>query len=177
VCIYTAENLCVQKIRYASSPSGAGKTHGIIRRACQLGRDVDRIMLLQPTKELIGRTIEDELKAQPKRPYWHVFHEDTISHTESVAAEITSFVRDGDSWGHIVFATPQSFHHIGYFPEKRYWHLLIDEELQVLRHKAHRLPNTHSIITDDIELVALIRYASHTEELELEHLRQHRTVL
>jgi len=152
VCIYTAENLCVQKIRYASSPSGAGKTHGIIKRACELGRDVDRIMILQPTKELISRTIEDELKAQPKRPCWHVFHEDTISHNESVAAEITRFIRDGDSWGQIVSATPQSFHHIGYFPEKGYWHLLIDEELQVLRHKAHRLPNTHSIITDDIEL-------------------------
>jgi hypothetical protein len=52
----------------------------------------------------------------------------------------------------IVFATHQVFPHIPYIAKKRDWHILIDEELQVVQHACHRVPKTHAMITDDIEL-------------------------
>src|SRR6266478_2413662 len=36
--------------------------------------------------------------------------------------------------------------------KKSNWHLLIDEEMQVLRYRSHRIPKTHRLITDHIDL-------------------------
>ena len=37
-------------------------------RACELIQDQKRVLILQPTKELINRTVETELLAQRKPP-------------------------------------------------------------------------------------------------------------
>jgi hypothetical protein len=42
--------------------------------------------------------------------------------------------------------------YVPYWANKRDWSVLVDEDLQVLRHKCHQLPQTHSIITDHIKL-------------------------
>jgi Rad3-related DNA helicase len=135
---------------YASAPSGSGKTHQIIARACQLATDDKRVLILQPTKELISKTVEQELNRQPKPPQCRVFHGDTVS--GSVAGELTRFFNEPEHFAQIVFATHQVLPHIPYIANKSDWHVLVDEELQVLRYRCHQIPKTHSLITDHIEL-------------------------
>ena len=43
------------EITFSSAPSGAGKTSQIIRRGCQLAHEHKRVLILQPTKELIAK--------------------------------------------------------------------------------------------------------------------------
>ena len=140
------------EITFSSAPSGAGKTSQIIRRACQLAHEHKRVLILQPTKELIAKTVAEELNRQPGVPQYHVFHQDTVAGS-SVASEMTRFFNAAEDAGQIVFATHQVFPYIPHIANKGDWHVLVDEELQILRHNCHQIPQTHALITDHIELV------------------------
>jgi hypothetical protein len=137
-------------VRYISARCGAGKTKQIINRACELARHHKRVIVLQPTKQLIERTVQQELRTHRFAPNYYVFHEDTV--TGSVAREITRFLNETEDAGQIIFATHQVLPYIPYFANKHDWHLIVDEEMQILRYRCHRIPKTHGLITDDIEL-------------------------
>jgi hypothetical protein len=137
-------------VRYVSAPCGAGKTNQIVNRACWLARDHQRVIVLQPTKELIEKTIQQELMAHYPVPSDYAFHQDKVS--GSVAGALTRYFNQAEDAGQIVFATHQVLPYIPYFANKRDWHLIIDEEMQVLRYRSHRIPKTHRLITDDIDL-------------------------
>jgi len=138
-------------IKYASAPSGSGKTHQIVAGACKLAQEHQRILILQPTKELINKTVEEELLARTNPPQYRVFHQDTVS-GNSVAGELTKFFNEPDDFVQIVFATHQVLPYIPFIANKSDWHVFIDEEMQVLRYRCHRIPKTHALITDHIEL-------------------------
>ena len=140
------------EITFSSAPSGAGKTSQIIRRGCQLAHEHKRVLILQPTKELIAKTVAEELNRQPGVPQYHVFHQDTVAGS-SVASEMTRFFNAAEDAGQIVFATHQVFPYIPHIANKGDWHVLVDEELQILRYNCHQIPQTHALITDHIELV------------------------
>ena len=55
------------KINFCSAPSGSGKTRQLIESACRLAHKGKNVLFLQPTKELIDKTIEQELR-EPFRP-------------------------------------------------------------------------------------------------------------
>jgi hypothetical protein len=137
---------------YAASPSGAGKTHNIVARACELAREHSRVLILQPTRELIKRTIENEVKPLSKPPECREFTQATIPSGKSVVREIIDYLNKAEDVGQVVFATHQAFSYIPYIANKGDWHLFIDEEMQILKYFCYRLPSTHSIITDDIDL-------------------------
>jgi hypothetical protein len=138
------------RIKYFSAPCGSGKTHQIINRACELARSGERVLVLQPTKELIEKTVRDELLTRGRPPRYHVFHGDIVE--GAVAGAITNHFNVADAEGQIVFATHAVLSCVPYWATKREWHVLVDEDLQVLKHKSHQLPRTHSIITDHIDL-------------------------
>jgi hypothetical protein len=141
------------RIHYVSAPAGSGKTHQLIAHACKLAEQGSRVMVLQPTKELINKTVEDELL--PRKPAFRhsVFHQGTIGEGASVTGAIVHHLNNAEpDAGQIVFATHQAFPRIPFFANKGDWHLLIDEEMQVNQYQSHRLPHTHFLITDDIEL-------------------------
>jgi hypothetical protein len=140
------------EIAYSSAPSGAGKTSQIIRRACQLAHEHKRVLILAPTKELIAKTVAEELNRQPGVPQYHVFHQDTVGGS-SVASEITRFFNSAEDAGQIVLATHQVFPYIPHIANKGDWGVVVDEEFQILRYNCHQIPQTHALITDHIELV------------------------
>jgi hypothetical protein len=43
--------------------------------------------------------------------------------------------------------------HIKHFANKGEWHVLIDEALQAVRYQQHRVPKTHSLITDHLDVI------------------------
>lgn len=58
----------------------------------------------------------------------------------------------GSGGGRVVFITHQLLPHIAYFPDKRGWHIFVDEAPQVHDHHLLRIPQSHSLLTDHLGL-------------------------
>src|SRR3954466_6292029 len=71
-CLPVAKTGIELKILYASSPCGSGKTHQIIARACEMANRDLVVIVVQPTIELIEKTIRDELLTRSNPPPHHV---------------------------------------------------------------------------------------------------------
>src|ERR1700676_1474445 len=109
------------------------------------------VIIMQPTKELIKKTIQDELLTRPDPPPYHVFHGESVANGP-VAKALAEYLKSPQDGGHIIFTTHQVLQFVPYWPNKRDLHLLIDEDLQVVRHETHNLPHTHHLITEHIRI-------------------------
>jgi hypothetical protein len=105
-------------------------------------------IILQPTKELVDRTAQ-ELKEQPSHPPVMVFHSGTIAHG-SVANALMDYLRDPPSGGQILLITHALLPLVRVWPNKDQLDILVDEELQVLRHQVYNVPRTHHLLTDQL---------------------------
>jgi hypothetical protein len=143
--------MSIYRFYFSSAPCGAGKTFQLVKRAAEWAKTGRRIIVLQPTKELIAKTVQQELLQLPGHPAFKVFNGDTVS--GSVAAALTDYLKQPDDEGQIVFATHQVLPYIGFWPNKDAWDVLIDEEIQVHRHNSYEVPDTHRLMTDLIGLV------------------------
>jgi Type III restriction enzyme, res subunit len=139
------------KIHFCSAPCGSGKTYQVIERACQLAAKGEYVLVLQPTKELIDKTVEALAADRPNPPEYLKFYTDNDC-SKSVGGRLTEHFKNPPDQGHIVFATHQVLPFIPFWANKGDWHVLIDEELQVVKHNCFNLPKTHGLITDLIDL-------------------------
>jgi hypothetical protein len=129
-------------IKFCSAPPGSGKTHEISNRARNLAEGFNRVLILQPTRDLLGNTAAKEI--HPFR--CQIFHKGTVE--GSVAKALADYVAEvPDDIQEVVLATHQVLPHIKYFANKDKWHVLIDEDLQVVRYDKHEIPRTHDLIT------------------------------
>jgi hypothetical protein len=103
-------------------------------------------------------------------PRYHVFHGGNCG--GAVASAITKHFKETDNAGQIVFATHAVLSYVRFWANKRDWHVFIDEDIQVLQHHCHQLPQTHQIITDHIELEAHNSIYSRIVIHDMEELRE-----
>ncbi len=148
---FCSDKYCV-RIKYSSAPCGSGKTRQLVNRACELVERGHKVILLQPTRELIDKTVQDELLSRSSPPLHKVFHQGVIG--GSVSKALADDLQGGSDVPRIVFATHHVLPHIKHFGDKSEWHLLIDEEMQVIRYAQHRLPRTHNLITEHLAVTA-----------------------
>jgi hypothetical protein len=139
------------RIDCCSAPCASGKTHELVEEACSRVKAGQRVLFLQPTRELIDKTIRNELEARSVVPRFEVFHSGVLPN-QSVAKAISDFAENGALQPCIVFATHQVLPYIRHFANKDDWCVLVDEALQVVRYEKHRVPRTHALITDHIEV-------------------------
>jgi len=137
-------------IYYGSAPCGSGKTYQIVKRACEWAKLGRRVIILQPTKELIEKTVQEELLRRPDAPPYKVFHGGTVP--GSVAHNLTEYLKQAGDEGQIVFATHQVLPYVRFWPNQETWHIIVDEALQIHRHHSYTVPDTHGLITDLITL-------------------------
>jgi hypothetical protein len=131
-----------QTITYCSAPPGSGKTRGIKNEACSMAEGFNKVLILQPTRDLLGNTAAKEIHPFPCR----IFHKGTVE--GSVAKELADYVAEvPDEIREVLLATHQVLPHIKNFANKNRWHVLIDEDLQVVRYDKHEIPQTHDLIT------------------------------
>jgi hypothetical protein len=69
-----------------------------------------------------------------------------------VSKALADYVREAPAIPEIVLATHQVLPHIKLFANKSEWHILIDEALQAVRYQQHRIPKTHKLITDHLDV-------------------------
>jgi hypothetical protein len=142
-----------QRYRYCSAPCASGKTHNIIDRACAMIRSGARVVIAQPTKELIEKTVRDELTNRPGHPDYKIFHGDRVPPGSSVARELVACLKCDPA--PLVFITHQVLHTIPYWHNQIGWDLIIDEELTVYRCSSHQVPETHQLLTDHLHVEPL----------------------
>jgi hypothetical protein len=133
---------CNFKIKYCSAPPGSGKTHENASRSRNLAEGFNKVLMIQPTRDLSEKTAEEELAPFPFR----IFHKGTVS--GSVAKALADYVAEApDDVQEVILATHQVLPHIKNFANKDKWHVIVDEELQVVRYDKHEIPRTHDLIT------------------------------
>lgn len=132
--------------------AGAGKTRALALHADLLARCSQKVFFIQPSKLLINKTIEDELrKLDPRYPV-KAIHGDTALETNSVVADLVAHFQQTRPGGEILFATHAAFMRLPYIETKGDWHLIVDEVLQVDVFEELNLPETHHLITPFLEL-------------------------
>ena len=138
------------RIRYCSSPCGSGKTHQIINIASEQAKRGKKSLVLQPTRELIEKTVS-QIRARPEPPEVFVFHRDKVG-DGGVAKALAEHIKDCPAFGQIVFATHAVLPHVKFLARRDEWQVFVDEELQVVKHQVHNMPDTHGLITDHLRL-------------------------
>ena len=110
------------------------------------------VIIVQPTIELIDKTINEELGNRPDPPLHRVFHGQSVS-GGGVAKQLADYLRCPEDGGQIIFTTHSALQYVPYWTNKKNLHLMIDEELQAVRNENHRLPHTHELITKYLKVV------------------------
>ena len=116
-----------------------------------MARSGRRVFIAQPTKELIDKTVREELETIPDHPAYRVFHGDTVG-AKSIAKRLIDYLKDPEEGGQIIFITHALLPLVRFWPNKGDWDLLVDEEPQVIRYKSHRVPETHGLITESLQV-------------------------
>ena len=137
-------------IRYLNALAGAGKTYALARRADRLARRGRKVLVVQPTKHLIDKTIEDEL--QPLDPAYPIRPIHGGTDPERVIGEIIAHFQNTGDGGEILFITHAAFMRLPSIENKNRWHLIMDEVPQVDVFEELNLPETHHLITPHLEL-------------------------
>ena len=137
-------------IHFCSAPCGSGKTYQLVKSACHLANSGETVLFLQPTKELIDKTIDEQLSRLSSPPLYEKFY--AACPGQSVARKLTQYLKSPVDGGHIVFATHQVLPFVRFWANQNRVHVIIDEELQVAKHGCFQIPQTHKLITDYIEL-------------------------
>jgi hypothetical protein len=142
------------RIHCLNALAGAGKTRAFARYADRLARRGIKVIIVQPTKHLIDKTIIEEL--QPLEPSYPVraIHSDATLETGSVVGDIVEHLRSTDrDRGEVLFITHAAFFRVPYFENKGEWVLLMDEAPQVDVFEEFVLPETHHLLTLHLTLI------------------------
>ena len=138
------------KINFCSAPCGSGKTRQIVQQALALVQRNEKVLILQPTRNLIDKTVE-EIQSFPNPPRVEVFHKGTIG--KNIAKALADYVKDvPDEIQGIVIATHAVLPYIKHFENKHKWHVFVDEAMQVVRYQQHQIPHNHHLLTSRLEV-------------------------
>ncbi|MBC7578935.1 MAG: hypothetical protein H7312_16475, partial [Tardiphaga sp.] len=140
------------KILYCSTPCGSGKTHNAVSYAAEMAADGKIAMILQPTTDLIDKTIADEIGGLVPKPMYTRFHGKASDSKKGVGLRLSEHLKNFGSEGQVLFATHQVLEHVEYWPTKKDVHIIIDETFQVHDHQVHSLPKSHRILTDHFKM-------------------------
>ncbi len=145
LCLYTVP-----------SPGGSGKTYTIARAARFLAGQGKRVLIVQPTKDLIEKTIEKEIKSRLPQVDCEAIHSD--SHPGKVKLAIMKRLEiDGDcpgqDHGTITLITHAAFINLPVFPGRGDVFVFVDEVPNAAKCKTHNLSQTHAHLTDSIGVV------------------------
>ncbi len=108
---------------YLDALAGTGKTRWIAIRAHRWAILGFKVLIVQPSKLLIAKTVSDELaKLSPVR---HKIIDG--DHSDEVIASIVAHFRDTPPGGEILFITHSAFFQVPFFAHRDQWIVLMDE--------------------------------------------------
>lgn len=132
----------LHRILYIDALAGAGKTYAIVRYAHKLVTRGGKVIIAQPTKQLIDRTVADEL-SQLSVIRHRVIHGDA---TPSVIAEIVRHLNECGDEPELLFITQAAFFALPFFSNRDRWAVILDEVPQIDAHDEFNLPDNHALL-------------------------------
>jgi hypothetical protein len=138
-------------IKYISAPCASGKTHEIVNIAAELVRDGNRVIIIQATIRLIEQTIRNEVEQYHPDILYTAIHSENVER-KPVGVAIAEHLKCDPGCGELVFITHQALSLVPYWTRKRDIHLFIDEALEVNKFYPIRMPETHPLLTEHIEI-------------------------
>jgi hypothetical protein len=139
------------EINYINGFCGSGKTFAIARFAKQQVERGNKVLLVQPTKNLIDETITTTFAACGiDRSDYRTISSATHSRATTAIREHLDNPADG---GEILVVTHSGFFGLSYFPNKDKWIVIIDEIPTVDISYTLNIPDTHNLLTAHIEVV------------------------
>lgn len=134
-------------IFYFDALAGAGKTRALARHADRCARRGFKVLIVQPTRHLIDKTLADELlPLDPPYPC-RAIHGDTVIGPTSVVGEIVQHFWGAEAnRGEVLFITHAALMRASYLHRKAEWHVIMDEVPQVDVFEELCLPDTGHLI-------------------------------
>ncbi len=139
-------------ISYFDAPAGSGKTHVLVEHAHRLAEQGQKILFVQPSRELITRTMSETLEPLGGRYAYRAIHGDTDGGTV-VAGVVRHFSDTPRHEGEILFVTHAAFLLLPFLERAADWTVIVDEVLQVDLFESFNIPDTHRLITDALSFV------------------------
>ena len=138
------------RIQYVSAPAGSGKTHQLQHLATKLvGSDNRKVLIAQPTKQLIAQTAKAIQAANPNIKVHTIF---SLGDGSAVLPRIEQHMRDADkSVGQVLLITHEALKRL---PNayRVHWDLFVDEIPAVFECIPLKVVKTHSYLTQHLAL-------------------------
>ena len=140
-------DLGTQHIYTVSAPCGSGKTFCIAQEAHKLALQGKSVLLVQPTIDLMEKTLETEIKSLPRGVDCQAIHS---KNSGNVLHELKERLRKPAKKGQITLISHAEFMNIHVLENRDDISVLIDEILPAEKHLKRNLPETHHLLTDHI---------------------------
>lgn len=151
----------MNKFKYVDAPAGSGKTYSLTHFAVEQANQHRKIIIAQPTKELIRQTRKDIAKIDPTVKVTAIFGG---RGTKNVVGAITRHLTDATTLsGEVVLITHQGLERLETQGYRGAWQLVVDEIPGVFDHKPLTIKHTHGLVTPHLELKSLGRGMSAVE--------------
>jgi hypothetical protein len=133
-------------IQYFDALAGAGKTRALSRYAIKLATAGERVLFVQPSKQLIKATIADEFRQAASTLSVRAIHGDNSKQVTQEIIQHSKASRPGK--GAVLFITHAAFMRLPYIESRHQWHVIFDEVPTVDLVDPFNVPETHRLITD-----------------------------
>jgi hypothetical protein len=128
---------------------GAGKTKHYVDVAVELALDGQKVLVVQPTTQLVDRT-SHELTLKFPCLRLNVFHGKTG--TRKPTGEMEKYLNETGPGGEVVVTTQETWDRLGHFPCKSNWNALFDEVPQVVIAHDYKLAHEHGVLTSHLDV-------------------------
>ncbi|MCJ2112912.1 hypothetical protein MKK64_17150 [Methylobacterium sp. E-025] len=139
----------LRSIKYVPACPSAGKTYQIQCYASNIVKHGGKVIIVQPTTELIDKTYEEMAARFPDVKNTRIHGKLGIG---KVRPHIIKFFNKANDGGEVVFLTWASFVSLGYIHRREDWHLVIDEIPNVLAFRELKVSQSHATLTDAISI-------------------------
>ena len=137
-----------KKLYYIDALAGAGKTRAIVHEAHKWVLRGAKVLIVQPTKLLIDRTVADELRQLSPIPY-RVIHGDTDT---DVIAKIVRHLNQAGHSPELLFISQAAFFALPFFAKPERWIVILDEIPQIDDHDEFNLPDNPELLFPHIQV-------------------------
>lgn len=138
---------------YQPGPAGSGKTYQLARWAAERARAGEKVLIAQPTKELIRETVRSIRAADADCPVTSIY---TRYRNERVTAKAVAHMDEAaPHQGEVLLITHETLKRLP-TNMRRFWHMVCDEVPGVLEHIDLRIARTHQHVTQHIDATATV---------------------
>lgn len=147
--------------KYVDAPAGSGKTYSLTHYAVAQARQHRKIVIAQPSKELIRQTQQDIVAIDPAVRVTAIFGG---RGTKNVVGAVTEHLANARQLtGEVLLITHESLRRLETQGYRGAWQLVVDEIPSVFDHKPLMIKHTHQLVTPHLTLTSLGRGISAVE--------------